>query len=688
MISSSISHIPPARGAGQSSHPDITTNQGRIPVNHFIRHWIPADEDCLFYAIHMGLDQSGVQTSAQEARALRLQVAGYVDNNFDALASKLYFGEGQRVSNLQNLLLNPRQWNEDTGNLVASLLAQILRREVIILQTQENVAAYTVRQVFTPNNQLPQGISNTGQAPIYLVDVADGTHYEYLEPCKLLANINTQHQAEQASQLRAEERELIQYQLQEDDNTPLPININTQQREQLKQADQLIAEEYEFILYQLQEDDTSSSSHINTQHQPAQSTQPRPQLQVNNTVPPPINENRYEHASTVDGMRLFQRLNQSESSSKKRPAEHAHDNVGQAVAKRQQKLNSYSQFQLQRKRVLNDFMKQINQKLQKVEEQEEANKSGSFFITNSSIPLIIKQKRLDDILLDIVQRRGVSRLSYLRENWAKFSQLDIPFDKVPSIVSKKEGMKTLDYLQENWTKLKRLGIPTHSLLLIANNDGASNALDYLEKNWTKLTHQRGISVDSLVNIANKQGGYTNLDYLNKNWMEINQLARKLDVPMDKLLNILSNNGGSKNLDYLKKNWTALKQFIPKDKLLDIMVNRGSNRTLDCLRENREALIQLGITMDDLLDIENNVGASKTFDCLRENWGTLSNFTNNFGETITVDQLLTISKRQSGSIALESLLNNANIRALSMQEIVYTLSNAMRSTQFYKQTQPK
>ena len=116
-------------------HTDVRTGQERIPATDFQRHLIQSDGDCLFRSVYMGLNQPGVQASIQDVMALRQQVADYVGNNFQALASNPYFQGPQGVQSLSSLLLNPGQWNSNSDDLVAPLLAQVLGREIIILQS-------------------------------------------------------------------------------------------------------------------------------------------------------------------------------------------------------------------------------------------------------------------------------------------------------------------------------------------------------------------------------------------------------------------------------------------------------------------------------------------------------------------------------------------------------------------------
>lgn len=166
--------------------------QPRIPSSHFIHHHINSDGDCLFRAMHMGLNQPGEYASHQQVMDLRQRLANYIEHNQQTLETNPFFQSAQGVSDLYGLLLSSGQWNENAGDLVAPLLAQVLGREVVVLQP-EGTNTYTERQTFHPENpELPPAMRNTGEPPIYLAHLG-GTHYEYLEHC----DTNTQQQVQQ-----------------------------------------------------------------------------------------------------------------------------------------------------------------------------------------------------------------------------------------------------------------------------------------------------------------------------------------------------------------------------------------------------------------------------------------------------------------------------------------------------------
>ncbi|MFT6387866.1 MAG: hypothetical protein ACJAUP_001238 [Cellvibrionaceae bacterium] len=85
----------------------------------------------------------------------------------------------------------------------------------------------------------------------------------------------------------------------------------------------------------------------------------------------------------------------------------------------------------------------------------------------------------------------------------------------------------------------------------------------------------------------------------------------------------------------------------------------------------------------LLYIASHNGGSKTLDYIKENWATLSRFTNNTGERITMQQLGKIGNRKSATKGLEVLLKNNHIKTLPMYDLVHILTNDTRTNKFVK-----
>ena len=194
--SNNFSQIPPARGQfpHSISTPDTAIYQVCVPVTDFTCYEIPPDGDCLFRGVHMGLNQPEAQAPELEVRALRWRVVDYLGNNSQALAEIEDFEGLEGVRHLYDLLCTPGAWNRDVGALVIPLLAQVLGREIIILQSCENNSVYTLQYTSTANNlNFPPGGDNTGEPPIHLLRLAGGTHYAYLERC------NTQLNAQQVN---------------------------------------------------------------------------------------------------------------------------------------------------------------------------------------------------------------------------------------------------------------------------------------------------------------------------------------------------------------------------------------------------------------------------------------------------------------------------------------------------------
>ena len=196
MFPSNFPHTPPVRGSflHPAPNPDAAICRVHRPFTDFIHHQTPPDGDCLFRCVYMGLSQPGVQAPSSEVMALRYRVVDYVSTNAQALAGIECFEGLAGIRLLHDLLCTPRAWNTGVGDLVVPLLAQVLGREIIILQSHGDNAAYTLQLTFRPNNpNLPPVGSNTGglsiyEPPIYLAHVAGGTHYVYLEPRNTLLN--------------------------------------------------------------------------------------------------------------------------------------------------------------------------------------------------------------------------------------------------------------------------------------------------------------------------------------------------------------------------------------------------------------------------------------------------------------------------------------------------------------------
>lgn len=159
------------------------TSQGpSIAAVNFTHHHVLGDGDCLFRAMHMGLThQPGVEPSENQVMSLRQYLANYVYQHQDTLAANPAFDGRQGVLNLYDLLLTPGHWDDNVGDLVVPLLAQVSGRSVVVLQAAQEGTAYHVRQVFSAENAaLPPGLAPSGEASICLAHI-DGKHYGYLE---------------------------------------------------------------------------------------------------------------------------------------------------------------------------------------------------------------------------------------------------------------------------------------------------------------------------------------------------------------------------------------------------------------------------------------------------------------------------------------------------------------------------
>ncbi|MFT6390147.1 MAG: hypothetical protein ACJAUP_003548 [Cellvibrionaceae bacterium] len=161
------------------------TQRSYIPSTNFINRPIPLDGDCLFRAILTGLSQPGENVSSEPVVELRARVSTYLETNQHALGAHHAFEGARGLNNLWGLLLTTGQWNEDAGDLVPQLLAQVLGRDIHILEPVDEGRAYTERAVLHAENlNLPPGSQKTGK-PIYLAHVNNRSHYEHLEPRNL-----------------------------------------------------------------------------------------------------------------------------------------------------------------------------------------------------------------------------------------------------------------------------------------------------------------------------------------------------------------------------------------------------------------------------------------------------------------------------------------------------------------------
>ena len=296
-------------------------------------------------------------------------------------------------------------------------------------------------------------------------------------------------------------------------------------------------------------------------------------------------------------------------------------------------------------------------------------------------------------LLAIADNNGGSGiLSYLKDNWTALHQLQpkITSTTLLTIANNDGGSKTLDFLQHHWGSLNQLKptIAPKDLLSIANNDGGSKTLEYLQKNWEDLNQLTPkINSKTLLEIANHDGGSKVLNTLKVQWHTLNQLEPK--VAPARLLKIANNSGGSKALDNIRKNWTALNQLQPPiaaETLLGIASNSGAGKTLEYLQAHWYELNQLpaGMAPEKLLAIANHDGGSKALDIIQNNWASLSGFTNDKEERISVEQLENICNRKAASKALELLLENNHIKTLTMEDIVNILISDRRTHRFFKE----
>lgn len=155
-----------------------------IPANAFQRHWLPDDGDGLFRAALMGHhDMPGSLSENGEVLALRSSLVEFVETHREELSqhpaiSSLSGG----IDALSQLLASSGAWSDDIEALAPSLLAQVLGREIHILQPNREDDSYSEIKVLSPSNALiPLGDQETQAPPLYLARNS-GRHYEFLEP--------------------------------------------------------------------------------------------------------------------------------------------------------------------------------------------------------------------------------------------------------------------------------------------------------------------------------------------------------------------------------------------------------------------------------------------------------------------------------------------------------------------------
>ena len=156
--------------------------QQRLPINTFIPHEVPADGDCLFRSFLMGFDERpGHLASPEAVIELRQRLSAYLSNHYDNLQHSDVFGGGNMLADLYQLLITPRSWSDDAGDLVPSLLAQVLKREVNIVEPIAGSADYQIKISLPPSRaDLPAVPEQQGGAPIYLLYTGEN-HYTYLQ---------------------------------------------------------------------------------------------------------------------------------------------------------------------------------------------------------------------------------------------------------------------------------------------------------------------------------------------------------------------------------------------------------------------------------------------------------------------------------------------------------------------------
>ena len=157
----------------------------KIPATSFKHYRVNPDGDCLFKALIMAQNKSlSREPGSQDIMGLRKAAVRYVDRHLDILVNHPSFEGETGVFKLRALLAEKGRWNEDGGDLVAPILAQVLGRELRILQPVDNGLYYEFNTNYTyspKNDYLPSSADLTEQAPIYLAYI-NKNHYDYLEP--------------------------------------------------------------------------------------------------------------------------------------------------------------------------------------------------------------------------------------------------------------------------------------------------------------------------------------------------------------------------------------------------------------------------------------------------------------------------------------------------------------------------
>ena len=157
-----------------------------VPAARF--HYFSAlgDGDCLFRAVYLGLTDAqrpDRDTHPEVLADMRRGLTEYLDNHRDQLLNSDFFYEDRSLEGLRRLVSNPRQWDNQNGDLVPIFLAHVLGRDVkIFRRLPADPHNYRRVQVCPGNNPiLPGGIENSHAAPICLL-YSGLNHYAYLRP--------------------------------------------------------------------------------------------------------------------------------------------------------------------------------------------------------------------------------------------------------------------------------------------------------------------------------------------------------------------------------------------------------------------------------------------------------------------------------------------------------------------------
>ena len=173
------SKVNPSRAESRAKLPTVPTSSFNVyPINK--------DGDCFFNAMATALKGSGVDATAGDLREALANYLGDKDNK-GALSRHEAVVQAGGIAAVKQRIETPGHWNSDAGDLVVSIAAQALGREIRVLQpNDENGQQYReIAAIPAHTDALPGedkgSLSGEVRPPIYLLQ-SNNSHYDYLDP--------------------------------------------------------------------------------------------------------------------------------------------------------------------------------------------------------------------------------------------------------------------------------------------------------------------------------------------------------------------------------------------------------------------------------------------------------------------------------------------------------------------------